>query len=105
MLPYPTDHRHLLLMVRMFVYQLTEHVRSDIPSEPYRPPDYDDPLGDAELEEFLERLAMEVDEEERDIAEMGYGEETEAEVVESLRTHLEDLKTAASWNKDRPSPN
>lgn len=104
MLPWPTDRRHLAMMVRTFVDMLTDKIRSHHRDTPY-PSDPDDEHADIELEEFLERLAQEAHDDEVSMEQMQIGPETEADVMQSLHDSLKELFDAAPWNRDDRSAN
>ena len=57
MLPYPTDRRRLLMMVRVFLHEFAEFVPAYVDGDSY-PADSD--CADRQLEGFLERLAVEL---------------------------------------------
>ncbi|MFO1077114.1 MAG: hypothetical protein U1E73_05245 [Planctomycetota bacterium] len=104
MLPYPTDRRRLLMMVRAFVRDMNEFVRNDFPTTTY-PREDDDPAYDKQMEEFLERLAVDAADDESGMEELGLGTESEAEVMDSLRENLQLLLAAGSWNERKMSAN
>lgn len=96
MLPYPTDRRRLLMMVRVFLHEFSEFVGAHGDGWPY-PSDPGDDCADHQLEAFLERLAMDAGQ----IDEVAEREETEAEVQRGLEQHLGNLLRHAAWNRNR----
>jgi len=99
MLPYPTTSRRLLMMVRSFVHHFEDYLGTHWHGSTY-PSDAYDESADHELGAFLERLAMEVDEDDESIS--AWTEvETEDEIRQSLEEHLRDLLRRASWNDER----
>jgi hypothetical protein len=102
MLPYPTDRRRLLMMVRTFLEEfslfVTAHAEGwDCPSDPG--------CADRQLEAFLERLAVDAGEMDDSCLATGRSVETEAEIAASLERHLRDLLRNAAWNHNRISVN
>lgn len=100
MLPYPTDRRRLLMMVRVFLQEFSDLARASadgwtFPSKP------GDVTADHQLEAFLERLAFDA----------GLGDdaagrtETEADVQSDIEERLRDLLQHAAWNRNRISLN
>ena len=94
MLPYPTDRRRLLMMVRVFLHEFAEFVSAHADGWPY-PPEPGD--ADRQLEGFLERLAVDASQ----IDEATACAETEAEIQRGLERHLSELLRHAAWNKNR----
>ena len=100
MLPYPTDRRRLLMMVRVFLHEFAEFVGAHREGFEY-PSDPADECADHQLEAFLERLAV-------DAGQIAAGQveggrvETEAEIVRSLEAHLLDLVGHAAWRNRMP---
>jgi hypothetical protein len=104
MLPYPTDRRRLLMMVRAFLHEFSAFVTAhaegwECPSDPC------DACADRQLEEFLERLGVDASQIDDGCLEIGRPVETEAEIVESLEGHLRNLVRHATWNHNRISAN
>jgi hypothetical protein len=94
MLPYPTDRRRLLMMVRAFMHEFSEFVCAYGDGSPYLP----DPIGaDHQLEGFLERLAVDAGQ----IDEASDRPETEGEIQRGVAQHLFELLQHASWNSRR----
>lgn len=103
MLPYPTDQRRLLMMVRSFVHEFADFVSTRWHPDTKHPSDPDDP--ELPLEEYLDKLALSASDDDDGVIEMFGKAETEAEVVESLQEHLRDLLRHAAWNDDQVSAN
>jgi hypothetical protein len=94
MLPYPTDRRRLLMMVRAFLHEFSELVGAHADGWQSDPRDE---CTDHQLEAFLERLA--VDAEQTD--EATQRTETEAGIQRGIEQHLCDLLQHAAWNRRR----
>ena len=62
-------------------------------------------IADHQLEEFVARLQHEVDEVPEHCRTMGYGEETEADAVESVQESLRELFELAPWKRGSASVN
>lgn len=102
MLPYPTDRRRLLMMVRSFVSDFADYVGTrwhglQYPSDPDHP--------EHQLEQFLEHLAVSAADDDDGVNEMLGEHESEAEIIESLQAHLDDLLRHASRNGGPVSAN
>ena len=104
MLPYPTDRRRLLMMVRVFVHELSEFVAAQADGMPY-PSNPDDKCADHQLEAFLERLAVDARQIDGVYRTMTGREESEAEVQYSLVSHLRALVAQTPWHHNRLSLN
>lgn len=91
MLPYPTDRRRLLMMVRVFVHEFAELVAAR--SDGW----VDAASADRQLEAFLERLA--VDAEQADAA--SERTQTEGEIQRDLAQGLVELLQHAGWSRRR----
>lgn len=100
MLPYRTDQRRLLMMVRVFLHEFSEFVGAHDAGLPY-PSDRADPCADHQLEAFLERLA----EDAAQIDAAATSAETVAEIQRGMKQHLEDLLSHAVWHRNRMHPN
>jgi len=96
MLPYPTDRRRLLMMVRVFLHEFSEFVRAYGDVYPY-PAEPGGDCADHQLEGFIERLAVDASQ----IDETAERLETEAEIQNGLIKHLCELLQHASWNRRR----
>ena len=96
MLPYPTDRRRLLMMVRVFLHEFCEFVAAHDCGFPY-PSERDDPCADHQLEAFLERLAVDASQVDDAMA----GAETADEIRRGLEQHLVDLLSHAAWQRHR----
>jgi hypothetical protein len=96
MLPYPTDRRRLLMMVRVFLHEFSEWVQANRDGSPY-PSDVADDCADHQLERFLERLAVDADQ----LDEAAVRPETEIEVYRCLEQHLCELLRHAASTHDR----
>ncbi|HEX5053490.1 MAG TPA: hypothetical protein VFZ65_17055 [Planctomycetota bacterium] len=92
MLPYPTDRRRLLMMVRVFLHEFSELVAACGDACPA-----DLGSADHQLEGFLERLAVDAGQ----IDEAAVRPETEAEIQRGLEHHLAELLQHAAWNRSR----
>ena len=93
MLPYPTDRRRLLMMVRVFLNEFSEFVPAY--GEDLSPADL--PGADRQLEGFLERLAM-------DASQIDAGAErleTEAGILRGIERHLAELVQHAASHCSR----
>jgi hypothetical protein len=95
MLPYPTDRRRLLMMVRAFLHEFAAIVSAH--GDGLQHPSAADPWADHQFEAFLERLAVDASQVDEDAAVM----ETEVEVQHSIQQHLCDLLQHAAWHRDR----
>ena len=96
MLPYPTDRRRLLMMVRAFLHEFAALVWAH--GDDWQDPSAaDDPWADHQFEAFLERLAVDACE----VDEVAGSMETEAEVQHGIEQHLCDLLQHAAWQRDR----
>ena len=104
MLPYPTDSRHLLMMVRTFLDEFSVFVTAHSEGWKY-PSDPGDDCADRQLEAFLERLGVDASQIDDSRLETGRRVETEAEILASLEGHLRDLLRNATWNHNRISVN
>jgi len=91
MLPYPTDPRRLLMMVRVFLHEFCEFVRAHDAGLEYPSPE-GDPCADHQLEAFLERLAVDA----AQIDESAAIVESETEIRRGLVQHLADLVSRPS---------
>src|SRR5262245_45116030 len=100
MLPYPTDRRRLLMMVRGFVHELSEFVAAHADGMQY-PSDPDDQCADHLLEAFLARLAEDASQIDGVFRNMTGNVETEAEVQHSLGGHLRNLVQQTPWHHNR----
>lgn len=100
MLPYPTDQRRLLMMVRVFLHEISEFVAAQADGMDY-PSDPGDPCGDHQLEAFLERLAVDASQIDEVYRTMTGREESEAEVHQSLASHLRALAQQIPWHHNR----
>ncbi|HEX6812953.1 MAG TPA: hypothetical protein VF384_15115 [Planctomycetota bacterium] len=96
MLPYPTDRRRLLMMVRVFVHEFTELLRAHSNGWPY-PSDPCDETADHQLEEFLERIAVDASQ----VDEVAQRRESETEIQRALEKQLNELLLQAAWNRNR----
>ena len=94
MLPYPTDRRRLLMMVRVFLHEFSEFVRAYNDVHPY-PAEPGGDCADHQLEGFIERLAVDASQ----VDEAAERAETEAEIQHGLVQHLFNLLQHASWNR------
>lgn len=103
MLPYPTDRRRLLMMVRSFVHDFADFVGTRWHPDTKYTADEDDP--ELPLQEYLEQLAVSAADDDDGVTEMFGVQETEAEIMQSLQQHLGELLRHASWNDDRVSLN
>lgn len=104
MLPYPTDQRRLLMMVRVFLHEISEFVAAQADGMPY-PSDANDKCADHQLEAFLERLAEDARQIDGVYRTMTGREESEAEVQQSLASHLRALAKQVPWHHNRLSLN
>ena len=95
-LPYPTDRRRLLMMVRVFLHEFSEFVRAYGDGWPY-PADAGADCTDHQLVKFLERLAEDAGQ----IDEAAQRPETEAEIQRGLEQYLCTLLQHAAWNRNR----
>ena len=100
MLPFPTDRRRLLMMVRVFVHELSEFVAAHADGMQY-PSDPDDQCADHLLEAFLARLAEDANQIDGVFRNMTGNVETEAEVQYSLVGHLRNLVQQTPWHHNR----
>lgn len=96
MLPYPTDRRRLLMMVRVFLHEFSELVQAHRDGPPY-PADAADDCADRQLEKFLERLAVDASQ----IDDLSARPETEIEIYRGLEQHLCELLRQASCTRNR----
>jgi len=94
MLPYPTDRRRLLMMVRVFLHEFSEFVPAYAGGWLY-PADHGE--ADHQLEGFLERLAVDASQ----IDEAAEHPETEAQIQRGIEQHLSELLQHATWNGRR----
>jgi hypothetical protein len=97
MLPYSTDRRRLLMMVRVFLHEFSEFVGAHADGWQY-PSDPRDDCADHQLEAFLERLAVDAGQ----IDEAAERAQTAADVQLDVEQHLCDLLQHAAWNRNRP---
>jgi hypothetical protein len=104
MLPFPTDPRRLLMMVRVFLHEFSEFVGAHRDGLEY-PSDPRDDCADHQLEAFLERLAVDARQIDDGFRRMAERVETAAEVQQSLEGHLRDLLWHAAWSRNRISRN
>ena len=104
MLPYPTDRRRVLMMVRVFVHEISEFVAAHVDGMPY-PSDPADKCADHQLEAFLERLAEDANQIDDVYRTMTGREESDAEVQYSLARHLRALAQQTPWHNNRLSLN
>ncbi|HZN38430.1 MAG TPA: hypothetical protein VFD82_06480 [Planctomycetota bacterium] len=100
MLPYPTDQRRLLMMVRVFLHEISEFVAAHADGMEY-PSDPNDKCADHQLEAFLERLAEDARQIDCVYRTMTGREESEAEVHHSLASHLRALAQQVPWHHNR----
>ena len=104
MLPYPTDRRRLLMMVRVFLHEFSEFVTAE--SEGWEcSSDPCDDCADRQLEAFLERLGVDASQIDDRCLATGHPVESEGRILESLAGHLRDLLRHAAWSNDRISAN
>ena len=104
MLPYPTDPRRLLMMVRVFLHEFAEFVSAhrsgwDHPSDP------DDPCVDHQLEAFLERLAADAGEIDEHARRTTGRIESAAEIPPKIAAHLRQLVQDAFAQNNRLTAN
>lgn len=100
MLPYPTDQRRLLMMVRVFLHELSEFVAAHADGMEY-PSHPSDETADHQLEAFLERLAEDASQIDGVFRNMTGRVETEPEVQHSLVGHLRNLAQQTPWHHNR----
>ena len=100
MLPFPTDRRRLLMMVRVFLHELSEFVAAHADGMQY-PSDPGDECADHQLEGFLARLAVDASQIDDVYRNMTGNVETEAEVHHSLVGHLRNLVQQTPWHHNR----
>jgi len=100
MLPYPTDRRRLLMMVRVFMHEFSEFVGAHAEGAPF---DLDDDCTDHQLEAFLNRLAVDAGQIDDGFREVADRVETEAEILRSLEDSFRDLPRRAPWTHNRIS--
>ena len=96
MLPYPTDRRRLLMMVRVFLHEFSEWVQAHRDGAPY-PSAAADEFADHQLEKFLERLAIDAGQ----IDDLSLRPDTEIEIYRGLEQHLCELLRHASGIRNR----
>lgn len=96
MLPYRTDTRRLLMMVRAFLHEFSEFVAAHDGGLPY-PSDPKDPYADHQLEAFLERLAVDATQ----IDAAAASAEPAIEIQRGLAQHLNDLLSHAPSHRNR----
>ena len=104
MLPYPTDPRRLLMMVRVFLHEFAEFVNAhrtgwDYPSDP------GDACADHQLEAFLERLAVDASETDEHARRTAGRVESAAEIPQSIAAHLRELVQEAFVHHNRITAN
>ena len=102
MLPYPTDRRRLLMMVRVFLHEFSEFVGAHRGGATY-PTDLDDDCADHQLEAFLNRLAVDAGQIDDGFREASDRVENEAEILRSIECHLCELMRPAPWSHNRVS--
>ena len=96
MLPYPTDRRRLLMMVREFLHEFCEWVQANRDGSPY-PSDAGGECADHQLEKFLERLAVDA----KQVDDLAVRPETEIEVYRALEQYLCELLRQATSHHNR----
>jgi len=100
MRPYPTDRRRVLMMVRVFLHELSEFVAAQADGMKH-PSDPDDQCADHQLEAFLARLAVDANQIDDVFRNMTGNVETVAEVHHSLVVHLRHLVQQTPWHHNR----
>jgi hypothetical protein len=96
MLPYSTERRRLLQMVRVFLHEFAELVRADSDGA-WTSSSERDVSADHELERFLERLAVDAGQ----VDEADQRAETETDICRGIQQHLVELVQHASWERKR----